>query len=147
MLLCALLLAAQPRVSPHQKYDPARDADKDLRNAIAQAQKTDKRILLEVGGEWCTWCHILDRYFRAHPDLTAARDRHYVTVKINVSAENQNKTVLSRYPGIPGYPHFFVLDSDGTLLRSQKTSDLEDGASYSLARFTAFLEKWAPARR
>lgn len=140
----ALVLAAQAVVSA-QKYNPARNAEQDIKTAIAEAQRSDRRVLLEVGGEWCSWCHILDRYFQANPDLVELRDRNFVTVKINFSAENRNKAVLSRYPAIPGYPHFFVLDSDGTLLHSQQTSALEEGPSYSLKRFTAFLQKWAPA--
>jgi thiol:disulfide interchange protein len=145
ILFFALLLAAQAG-SATQKYNPARNADQDIKNAIVEAQKTGKRILLEVGGEWCTWCHVLDKYFKDNPGLTASRDRNYVMLKINFSPENDNKAVLSRYPAIPGYPHFFVLDSDGKLLHSQGTSQLEEGPSYNLARFTAFLDKWAPKR-
>jgi thiol:disulfide interchange protein len=141
MLLLALLMAAQAG-TPTQKYNPARNADEDIRNAVIEAQKSGKRILLEVGGEWCSWCHVLDRYFQHNPGLTALRDRNYVTLKINFSQENQNKAVLSRYPAIPGYPHFFVLDTDGKLLHSQRTSVLEEGSSYNLTKFTAFLEKW-----
>jgi len=143
MLLLALLLVA-PSTIAAQTYSPARNADRDIKSAVVEAQKSGRRILLEVGGEWCSWCHVLDRFFRDHPSLTALRDRNYVVVKVNFSRENENKEVLSRYPPIPGYPHFFVLDGDGTLLQSQKTAALEEGPSYNLARLTAFLDKWAP---
>jgi thioredoxin-related protein len=142
-ILLALLLAAQAGAAI-PKYDPRRNADQDVKNAIVEAQKGGKRILLEVGGEWCTWCHILDKYFRDNPTLLASRDRRYVTVKVNYSPENENKALLSRYPAVPAYPHFFVLDKDGKVLNSQATYLLEDGQTYSLAKFTAFLDKWAP---
>jgi hypothetical protein len=86
----------------------------------------------------------MDAYFEQQPALLAARERSYVTVKINVSEENENKKFLSRYPKVPGYPHIFVLDADGTLLHSQGTAELESGKSYDLDRFSAFLTKWAP---
>lgn len=143
LLLVAAFAAAQA-VTAQPKYSPTRNAEADVKAAVAEAQTTQKRILLEVGGEWCSWCHILDRFFSDHPDAAALRDRNYITVKVNVSAQNQNKALLSRYPPIPGYPHFFVLESDGTLLYSQKTSALEQGPSYNLAKLTAFLNKWAP---
>jgi thioredoxin-related protein len=142
-LLIAVLIAAQSGVAA-QKYDPARNAQRDLSDAMVAAQKSGKRILLEVGGNWCSWCHVLDKYFKANTALTTGRDRYFVTLKINVSPENENKAVLSRYPAVPGYPHFFVLDSDGRLLHSQATFQLENGSSYDLPKFTAFLEKWAP---
>jgi thiol:disulfide interchange protein len=134
------------RYIPVTKYDPKRNAAEDIQEAIEEAQHTNKRILLEVGGEWCSWCHTLDRFFEANPDLLILREKNFVTLKINFSEENENKEVLSRYDAIPGYPHIFVLERDGKFLLSQNTSVLESGKSYDLERLTAFLAKWAPAR-
>ena len=142
LLLVALLLAGQ--YAPVTKYDPARSPEQDLKNAVVEAQRTGKRILLEVGGEWCSWCHIMDKYFDDNPNLTKLRDTNFVTVKINFSKENENAKFLSQYPKIPGYPHLFVLDSDGKVLHSQGTSPLEEKQSYNLQRFTDFLKNWAP---
>jgi thiol:disulfide interchange protein len=135
---------AQSKYVPVTKYDPLRNADQDIRDAIVEAKRSSRRILLEVGGEWCSWCHILDNYFDAHPDLVALRDKNYVTLKINFSEENPNTEVLSRYGPISSYPFIFVLESDGKLLHSQETGVLESGKSYDLERFTTFLTTWAP---
>lgn len=86
---------------PVTKYDPKRNADQDIRDAIEEAKRSKRRILLEVGGEWCGWCHRLDAFFEAHPDLTKLREKNFVTVKINFSEENPNKEVLSRYGPFP----------------------------------------------
>jgi thioredoxin-related protein len=125
------------------KYDPARDADKDIRDSVAEARRTGKRVLLDVGGEWCVWCHRMDSFIEQNPDLATLLGKHYVVVKINVDPKNRNEAVLSHYPKVPGYPHLFVLDMNGKLLRSQDTSELESGKSYDLSRFKSFLEKWA----
>lgn len=135
--------AKQSQYVPVTVYDPSRDAEKDIRDATAEAARTGKRVLLEVGGKWCGWCHILDRYFEEHPELVALREKNFIMVKINFSQENENKAVLSRYPEIPGYPHLFVLDSDGKFLHSQGTAELEKGKSYDLEKFFAFLKKWS----
>ena len=134
-------LAMKP-ASTGPKFDPARDAAKDITAAVADAKRTNRRVILDVGGEWCGWCHALDRYFVEHEDLRALRDQHYVWLKVNYSPENTNAAVLGRYPGINGYPHLFVLDQDGTLVQSQDTSPLEEGASYNYDRMKAFLLKW-----
>jgi thioredoxin-related protein len=129
---------------PVTQYDPKRNADQDIQDAIAEAKRTNKRILLEVGGEWCSWCHRLDEFFAARPELLELRDKNYVTVKINFSEENPNKEVLSRYDPIPGYPHIFVLDSDGKLVWSQGTGVFEEGKSYVAERLNVFLTNWSP---
>ena len=126
------------------KYDAKRDAAADIQSAVKEAQRNKKRVLLEVGGEWCSWCHTLDKFFETHPDLLALREQNFITVKINFSEENENKEVLSRYAAIESYPHILILDSDGTFLHSQDTGVLESGKSYDLARLTEFLTKWAP---
>jgi len=141
-LIAALLVAGQ--YAPITKYDPNRSAEQDLQNAVAEASRTGKHILLEVGGEWCSWCHIMDRYFDQNPALTTLRETNYVTVKINFSKENENAKFLSQYPKIPGYPHIFVLEANGKLLHSQFTAELEEGQSYNLKKFTDFLKAWVP---
>ena len=134
--------AAQTKYIPVTKYDPKRDAGQDIRDAIKEAQRAHKRILLEVGGEWCSWCHTLDKFFDTHPELIQLRDQNFVTVKVNFSEENENKEVLARYGAIPSYPYIFVLESDGKLLLAKDTSDLESGKSYDLEKLTAFLRQW-----
>jgi thioredoxin-related protein len=138
--------ASQSKYTPVATYDPKRDAAQDIEDAIREAQRANKRILLVVGGKWCSWCHTLDKFFETHSGLLILRDNNYVTVKINFSPENENKQVLARYDPISAYPHLFVLERDGKLLRSQETGVLESGKSYDLEKLTAFVTKWSPAR-
>jgi len=130
--------------TPGPKFDPTRDAAADVRAALAEATRTHRRVILDVGGEWCGWCHVLDRYFVEHADLKALRDKHYVWLKVNFSPENKNEALLSRYGPIEAYPWLFVLDQDGKLLVSQRTGPLEEGPSYNFDRMKAFLTQWAP---
>ena len=65
-------------------------------------------------------------------------------MKVNMSDENDNAEFLSGYPQVPAYPHFFVLDQDGTLLHSQGTGKLEEGQGYDEDLFLAFLKTWSP---
>ena len=124
-------------------YDPKRDAEAEIKDAVVEARRSGRLVLVDVGGEWCSWCHTLDRFFEQNSALLEYREQNFVMVKINYSRENKNEKLLSRYPKIPGFPHFFVLDARGNLLRSQDTSELEQGRSYNLEKLFAFLKKWA----
>ena len=124
-------------------YDPKRAPDKDLAMAEADAAKANKRILLEVGGDWCIWCKILDKFFADHPDLAKLRDSKFVVMKVNMGLTNANDPFLSQYPKIPGYPYIFVLDSSGKLLASEDTSGLENRAgNYSPEEVKKFLASY-----
>ncbi|MFO1317798.1 MAG: thioredoxin family protein [Burkholderiales bacterium] len=144
--LCGFLsLVAQGQGLP-ERFDPARDAAADVAAAVAQAKAQGKRVLVDVGGEWCAWCHILDRFVAGNADVRALVDANFVWLKVNWSKENRNEALLSRWPKIRGYPHLFVLDTDGRLLHSQETDLLESGRDYDRAKFVAFLRAWAPPR-
>jgi hypothetical protein len=88
----------------------------------------------------------LDTLFAKNPDLDQFLHKNFVVVKVNYSKENKNENVLSRYPKIPGYPHFFVLNSDGKLLCSQDTGELESGKGHDPEKVLTFLKKWAPSK-
>jgi thiol:disulfide interchange protein len=139
-----------PAAAPHNaladRYDPTRNPDKDLAAVSEDAKRSNKNIFVVVGGEWCSWCRTLERFFQEHPDLEALLDRNYVTMKVSMSQENPNSAFLSHFPYIRGYPHIFILDARGSLIHSQPSNVLEDGRSYSAKRFQEFLERFAPKR-
>ena len=130
---------------PVHKFDPKRDAMADIQAAITEAQKTGKRIILDVGGDWCSWCHVLDKFFERNPEVVDLRDRNFITVAVFYSSENKNEKVLSHYPKVAGIPHFFVLEKDGTLLYSQGMVKLETGGEPNPEKMKDFLLKWSPA--
>ena len=129
---------------PANTYDPSRDAVSDIDAAIAEARKAGKRIILDVGGDWCPWCRALDTLFQEHPDLLNLRDQNFITVPVYYDSGNKNQKALSPYSKVLGIPHFFVLDSDGTLLHSQHVVDLQTGGNYSPEKIKNFLTKWSP---
>jgi thiol:disulfide interchange protein len=165
LLLVATTFAQEPVPTPPASadaftevsiYDPHRSATDDILTAQAEAKRSGKRVLLELGGDWCKWCHLLDRTLAGNPDLLTLRRRHYVTVKINVSNENLNKAALNRFGKIDGYPYLIVLDADGKIVRKQDIGELISGhgsgrgydlsRGYDLKRFRKFLEKYAPKK-
>jgi hypothetical protein len=45
------------RTAAVPKFDPKRDAANDINDAVKEAKRTGRRVILDVGGEWCGWCH------------------------------------------------------------------------------------------
>lgn len=44
-------------------FDPRRDAKADIQYALQVAARERKHVLLDVGGNWCTFCKVLDAFF------------------------------------------------------------------------------------
>ncbi len=156
LVICALFLLgaaethAQPVVPPatalyvNESYRPDADPDIDLALAVQRATAENKRILVVVGGDWCVWCHILDRFLAADREAHAAFAVSFVILKVNWSRENENTEFLGRYPESTAYPDFFVLDARGQFLAQQRTDVLERGRRYDRVRMIEFARRWRP---
>lgn len=148
LLIMYSQLFTQEKRYHYPRYDPSRNAQNDLDSAIQQAKLQEKRILVLVGGEWCIWCRRLDSLFLNDAELLSYLQDYYIFLKINVSKENRNENVLSKFPKIPGYPHFFVLDPTGKMLHSQSTEEFETPSSlqhkgHEKEKVLKFLQKWS----
>ena len=136
--------APQSKNAP--KFDPARDSEKDLAEAVANAKVSGKFILLDVGGERCIWCKRLDVFLYDDPEIHKMMKDAFEVVKVNMSQENKNEAILSKYPKIGGYPHFFILDKNGKFVQSQDTAVLESKGSYSPEKLKAFFTIWTAGK-
>ena len=127
---------------PSLTYDPAIDGQMQIARAELEAQRTNKKVLLIVGGNWCGWCRLLDETFQRNPAASELRDKLFIALHINVSAENSNECALKAYPAAPSAPFIYVLDAKGTLLGTDDTVDWESGDGYDPQRLESFLKKW-----
>lgn len=121
-------------------YDPNRNPQLDLETAKSIAN--NKKILIIVGGDWCSWCSILDSFFEDNPELHTDLKNNFVILRVHYSQENNNSEFLKKFPIINSYPHFIILQSDGTYIGEQKTEQLESGESYSNKSFENFIDYW-----
>jgi thioredoxin-related protein len=121
-------------------YDDSRDAVVDLNRAANIAD--GRKILVIAGGDWCSWCHRLDKFIHSNKEISQLLDKTFVVLKVNFSDENKNHEFFKHYPEIKGYPAFIILDVKKQFLASQNTGDLESGNSYSQEAMLAFINKW-----
>ena len=125
-----------------QAYDVKRKPNADGRDALKLAKETNRKVLIEVGGDWCSWCHILDRFIKGHPELELRLHQTFVVLKVNISDENDNAEFMAAFPPAKGYPHMYITDNNGNILHSQDTAEFRENKKYSEKRFMAFLDHW-----
>ena len=142
--LCAQAAAQTQRLPAYsQGYDPMRDPFADGREALELARATQRLVLVEVGGDWCRWCHVLDRFLSEHAALRNRLHQTFVVLKVNVDERNDNAEFLSAFPQALGYPHMYITGADGSILHSQDTAEFLQDGRYSAQRFQRFLDRWS----
>lgn len=124
------------------EYDPVRDPNADLEAAVAEAKTSNKRVLLVIGGDWCITCHQLDRFLQKNPEVGAAMERNFVMVKVNYSEDNRNETFLAQYPDFEWVPNYIIIDSEGDLVHSYDTRNLETDGVHTGDKIMAFVAEW-----
>jgi thioredoxin-related protein len=126
-----------------QVYDDTRDAFSDANAALTLAKETNRQVLIEIGGNWCSWCHKMDVFLDDNPDIYQALHSNYVLLKINVSDTNENTDFMASLPPVLGYPHMYVSTSSGKMLLSKDTAELLADGNYSREQWLTFISQWS----
>lgn len=145
------LMAADVGAAPGPKrppiYNTKLDGDKQIAAALVKAKRDNKRVLLQFGANWCSWCHILHDVLSSDKALTKTIQYEYEFVLIDVDGvdgKKHNQHIIERYqnPIQRGLPAWVILDSDGKQVATVYTEPLELGKGYDTAKVLAVLEKW-----
>lgn len=125
-------------------YDINADPYKQLNEAKIKASAEHKNILIQAGGNWCSWCRLFHKFSQENKKIDSILNADYVVLHINYSKENKNEKFFKEYknPGRFGYPSFLVLNDKGDLLHIQDSGYLEEGKGYSEEKVTRFLLLW-----
>ena len=124
-------------------YDANANAKADIAAALTKAKAEKKRVILDFGGDWCGDCQVLYIYLHQSPNKELL-EKNFEVVSVDIGHMDHNVDVADKY-GVPlkkGVPALAVLDTDGTLLYSQKQGEFESMRSMNPESVTAFLNKW-----
>lgn len=145
LLLSGLSTACGAQSARTLGYASPNDAPAAYETARREAAAEGKRILIVAGGDWCRWCHVLDRFLREHREIDERLHASFVVAKLEVGENGAGAEALDALPRAAGYPHFWVLSADGALIASVQTSPLERGDDdYDTRAFVRFLDAYAP---
>ena len=114
----------------------------DANAAIKLAKETQRNVLIEIGGNWCTWCKKMDAFLGKNPEVYKKLHDEFVLLKVSVSDSNENEAFMKSLPPVLGYPHMYVSTSSGKMILSKDTAELLNGEEYSKSQWLTFLNKW-----
>lgn len=142
-----LLLSVQAVANDSTKlYNPRANAEKDVAQLLVKAKGENKRLLLQIGGNWCLMCYRLNAVLQKDSVLKKALNDNYISYHLNYSPENKNSAYLAKLgqPQRYGFPVLVVLDGDGTPLHTQNMALLLKGNGYDYEKLKTFLYRWRP---
>lgn len=126
-------------------YNPAANAKADIQTAVKKARAENKHVLIQIGGNWCSWCVRMHKLFHENKQIDSTLKANYVFILVNYSKENKNLAVLKEleFPQRFGFPVLVVLNKEGRRIHTQATDLLEEGKGYNNQKILTFLNKWS----
>ena len=127
-------------------YDEGADATAIVGAARAEAKRERKRLLIDLGGNWCPDCRILAGTM-ALPELDRFLKAHFVTVMVDVGRFDRNLQIPARYGitgRLPGVPALLVIDpKTDKLLNPGNFSALSNARGMSPQALADWIAGWA----
>jgi len=109
-------------------YDEKADAKADIAAALARAKRDNKRVLIQWGANWCSWCKLLHASLQSDKEIAKAIFYEYEVVRVDVGGFDKNLDLAASFGAKlkeSGIPYLTLLDADGKALANQDTGSLE----------------------
>jgi thiol-disulfide isomerase/thioredoxin len=128
-------------------YDEAANADAAVKAAFDRAKKSGKRVLIDMGGNWCGDCIVLANLMQL-PEVKRFMAAHFEIVSVDVGRMNKNLQIPQRFGVVGrlksgGVPSIVVAEPDGTFVNSKDISALEDARHMTPQLIVDWLAQWA----
>jgi len=144
----AKTLADLPRPLPKPYDESATDDQVKARidAAFVDAGAGGKRLIIDLGGNWCGWCRALDAVMD-EPEVKPFMDANFVVVPVDVASADfkidRNLAVLQRFgvSKVEGVPWLIVADADRKVLAS--TDAVTDDAHQTPQQMVDWLALYA----
>jgi thiol:disulfide interchange protein len=107
----ALVVTAAIFASASVSFAEVHFKDLAFADAMKQAKKEKKIIMVDYYTTWCGWCKRLDRDTYSSDELGKYADDNIVSLKLN--AEAGEGIGLARQSNITGYPTIIFYNADG----------------------------------
>ena len=157
LLFATPVLAAVPAPKPSiakleqlpvltmQPYDEAANADAQVAAAFARAQKSHKRVLIDLGGNWCADCIILANFMKL-PEMHRFMAAHYEEVSVDVGRFNRNLQIPARFgftKRLEGVPALLIATPDGKLVNGDNIFATADARNMTPQALADYLARYA----
>jgi uncharacterized protein YyaL (SSP411 family) len=130
-------------------YDESANAEDQIAAALTKAKKENRRVLIQWGGNWCGWCHLLHEIMKSDGEIARKLMYEYDVVLVDIGKMDKNQDLLGKYEVDlkgNGVPFITVLDADGNVVVNQETASLEkddmENPSHDREAVLKFLTKY-----
>lgn len=132
-------------VVERRPYNPDANADAVVNAAFARARKNGKRVLIDLGGNWCGDCIVLANIMQL-PEMRAFLKAHFEIVTVDVGRFDKNLQIPARFgitQRLEGVPSVIIATADGRFVNRGHIAALADARHMTPQAIADWLAQWA----
>lgn len=136
---------AQLPIVERAPYDEAANADAAVAAAFARAERSGKRVLIDMGGNWCGDCIVLSNFMRL-PEIKAFVTAHYEVAVVNVGRFDTNLQIPARFgikQRLEGVPALIIAEPNGKFVNPGHVAALADARNMTPQAIADWIAQWA----
>ena len=112
MLLCRSAAASDFRFSPQPNKAHLIHWRAWGQEALDEAKKQDKLVLLSLSAVWCHWCHVMDETTYSNEEIIAFINEHFIPVRVDSDMRPDIDTLYNQ----GGWPSTVIMTPQGEVL-------------------------------
>lgn len=125
-------------------YDEKADADRQVAAAKARAKAKGKKLLIDLGGNWCADCRVLAGIIEL-PEVKAFVQKHYEVVTVDIGRMDKNQQIAAHYgvTKLDGVPALLIVDPrTDRLINKGRLFALADARHMTPQALADWLAQW-----
>lgn len=107
-------VAAKPQASQGIQFFKG-----SFEQALAEARRTNKILMVDVYTEWCGPCKVMDAQVFPQQRVGEFYNKYFISYKLDAEDESVNGSELAQRYHVDSFPTFLFLDGNGNLIKSE----------------------------
>jgi thioredoxin-related protein len=142
IVLLLIIVSLSLNLSAQKLYNEQANGEKQLTEALDQAKKESKHVLIQMGGNWCKWCLKFNEFVTTDNEINKVMNDNYVVLHLNYDKKDLAMLERLEHPERFGFPVIIILDENGKRLHTQNSYYLEEGEGYHKKKVLSCFKDW-----
>ena len=118
VVICALMLLCRSAAASDFRFSPQSNKAHLVlwrawgQDALDEAKKQDRLILLSLSAVWCHWCHVMDETTYSNEEIIAFINEHFIPIRVDSDMRPDIDALYNQ----GGWPSMVIMTPKGEVL-------------------------------
>ena len=118
IIVCSIVLISHPAIASDFRFSPRPNKAHLVQwrswgpEALAEARKKNRLVLLSLSAVWCHWCHVMDETTYSNDEIISYINEHFIPVRVDADLRPDIDALYNQ----GGWPSTAILTPQGEVI-------------------------------